>query len=161
MSVSPDDVRWHLSRILAEEAQLLAELAAVLEQETDILRGDDSEAIQRIGSNRHRCVDRLSQLGVERMDSGRMLSFGADAAGLDKLFDWADPSRALRARWAVNLKLARSCKALNDKNGAIVAAKLDRVQKLLGHLRGSKPAPVYNSKASRYSSFGLRNLGVA
>jgi|HubBroStandDraft_1064217.scaffolds.fasta_scaffold17545_3 flagellar biosynthesis/type III secretory pathway chaperone len=161
MSVSRSDVQRHLSRILAEEAQLLAELESVLEKETDIVSGDDAEAIQRIGSNRHQCVERLSQLGVERIDTGRMLSFGADATGLSKLFDWADPSRSLRARWAVNLELARRCKALNDKNGAIVAAKLDRVQKLLGHLRGSKPPPVYNSKASRYTSLGVRNLGVA
>jgi flagellar biosynthesis/type III secretory pathway chaperone len=161
MSVSRTDVQRHLSRILAEEAQLLAELESVLEKETDILRGDDAEAIAGIGSNRHQCVERLGRLGVERTDTGRMLSFGSDATGLNQLFDWADPSRALRARWAVNLELARRCKALNDRNGAIVAAKLDRVQKLLTHLRGSKPPPVYTSKASRYSSLGLRNLGVA
>jgi flagellar biosynthesis/type III secretory pathway chaperone len=90
-----------------------------------------------------------------------MLSFGADAAGLDKLLNWADPTRSLRTRWVTNLELARRCKAINDRNGAIVAAKLDRVQKLLGHLRGSKPAPVYTSKASRYASLGVRSLGVA
>jgi flagella synthesis protein FlgN len=161
MSVSRSDVQQHLSRILAEEAQLLAELESVLATETDILRGDDAEAIQNIGNNRHRCIDRLSRLGIERMDTGRMLSFGADAAGLNQLFDWADPSRALRARWTRNLELAGRCKSLNDRNGAIVAAKLDRVQKLLGHLRGSKPPPVYSSKASRYTSLGLRSLGVA
>ncbi|HWW20387.1 MAG TPA: flagellar protein FlgN [Steroidobacteraceae bacterium] len=161
MSVSRDDVRQHLSRILAEEAQLLAELESVLERETDILVGDDAQAIQNIGSNRHRCVDALSRLGVERTDTGRMLCFGADATGLDQLFEWADPSKALHARWSVNLELARRCKAINDKNGAIVAAKLNRVQKLLGQLRGVNPAPVYSSRASRYASLGLRNLGVA
>jgi flagellar biosynthesis/type III secretory pathway chaperone len=161
MSVARGDVQQHLSRILAEEAQLLADLESVLERETDILCGEDAEAIQRIGSNRHHCVDRLSQLSVERIQTGRMLSFGSDRAGLDKLFDWADPSTALRSKWSRNLELARRCKALNDKNGAIVAAKLDRVQKLLGQLRGASPPPVYSSKASRYASLGLRNLGVA
>jgi flagellar biosynthesis/type III secretory pathway chaperone len=161
MSVSRVDVQQHLSRILAEEAQLLSELESVLQLETDIVGGNDAEAIQNVGSNRHRCVDALSRLGVERMETGRMLSFGDDATGLNKLFDWADPSRALRARWSVNLELARRCKAINDRNGAIVAAKLDRVQKLLGHLRGVNPAPVYSSRASRYVNLGVRNLGVA
>lgn len=161
MSVSRGDVQQHLGRILTEEAQLLAELESVLAQETDVLRGDDAEAIQNIGNNRHRCVDALSRLGVERTETGRMLSFGTDATGLTKLFDWADPSRTLQARWNVNLELARRCKAINDKNGAIVAAKLDRVQKLLGNLRGVNPAPVYSSRASRYASLGARNLGVA
>jgi flagellar biosynthesis/type III secretory pathway chaperone len=161
MSVSHVDVQQHLSRILAEEAQLLAELESVLERETAIVRGDDAEAIQRIGSNRHHCVDALSRLGVERTQTSRMLSFGTDLTGLEKLFDWADPSQRLRAKWTVNLELARRCKAINDRNGAIVAAKLNRVQKLLGHLRGANQAPVYNSRASRYASLGLRNLGVA
>jgi flagellar biosynthesis/type III secretory pathway chaperone len=161
MSVSRVDVQQHLSRILAEEAQLLAELESVLERETDILRGDDALAIQRIGSNRHHCVDALSRLGLERTETGRMLSFGSDRAGLEKLFEWADPSQKLRAKWSANLELARLCKATNDRNGAIVAAKLDRVQKLLGHLRGANQTPVYNSRASRYASLGPRNLGIA
>jgi flagellar biosynthesis/type III secretory pathway chaperone len=161
MSVERSDVQQHLNRILVEEAQLLSELQTVLEQETDILCGDDAEAIQRIGSNRHRCVDRLSGLGVERNDASRMLSFGTDRVGLEKMFDWADPSGALRARWSSNLELARRCKSFNDKNGAIVAAKLNRVQQLLGKLRGASPPPVYSVRASRYSNLKPRDLGRA
>jgi flagellar biosynthesis/type III secretory pathway chaperone len=161
MSVARTDMQQQLGRILAEESQLLIELQTVLEQETKILCGEDSEAIARIGSNRHRCVDRLSQLGIERLDASRMLSFGTDRIGLEKLHDWADPSRRLRTSWSSNLELARRCKALNDKNGAIVAAKLGRVQKLLGHLRGSTAPPVYSAKVSRYGNLGPRDLGRA
>jgi flagellar biosynthesis protein FlgN len=161
MSIDRGNVHQHLNSLLSEEAQLLVELETVLERETDIVRGEDTEAIQSIGSNRHRCVDRLSRIGVERTDSARMLSFGADQAGMEKLFDWADPSTALRAKWRANLELARRCKALNDKNGAIVAAKLDRVQQLLSKLRGSTAPPVYGPKVSRYGKLGPRELGYA
>jgi flagellar biosynthesis/type III secretory pathway chaperone len=161
MSIDRNDVRRHLESLLSEEAQLLIELEAVLEQETDIVRGDDTDAIQRIGSNRHRCVDRLSRIGVERTDTVRMLCFSIDRTGMDKLIDWADPTAALRVRWRANLELAHRCKALNDKNGAIVAAKLDRVQQLLGKLRGSTAPPVYSPKGSRYGSLGPRALGCA
>lgn len=161
MSIDRSDVRQHLERLLAEEAQLLVELKTVLEQETDIVRGDDTDAIQRIGSNRHRCVDRLSRIGVERTDTGRMLSFGSDRAGMEKLLDWVDPTAALRSRWLANLELARRCKALNDRNGAIVAAKLDRVQQLLGKLRGATAPSVYGPKGSRYGGLGPRELGRA
>jgi len=161
MSVTRTDVQQQLGRILAEESQLLSELQQVLERETNILCGEDPEAIARIGSNRHRCVDRLSQLGVERLDACRMLSYGNDRTGLSKLHDWADPSGRLRNSWTSNLQLAGRCKALNDKNGAIVAAKLGRVKKLLGHLRGSNPPPVYSAKASRYGNLGPRDLGRA
>jgi flagellar biosynthesis/type III secretory pathway chaperone len=161
MSVAPHEVRTHLSRILVEEAQLLIELHAVLEQETAVVTGEDPDAIARIGSNRHRCVNRLAQLASERADTGRMLSFGNDGAGLAKLFDWADPSATLRAKWNANLELARRCKSINDRNGAIVVAKLDRVQKLLGKLRGATPSPVYSARGSRYGNLGARDFGRA
>jgi flagellar biosynthesis/type III secretory pathway chaperone len=161
MSVERHDVHTHLTRILAEEARLLSELQGVLEQETEVVSGDDAEAIQRIGSNRHRCVERLAQLAAERSDTGRMLSFGSDGPGLARLIDWADPSAALRAQWRINLDLARRCQAINDKNGAIVTAKLERVRQLLGKLRGATAPPVYNAKGARYGSLGARDFGRA
>lgn len=161
MSVARDEVHQLLSRLMTEEAQLLNELHAVLLQETAVVSGDDAEAIERIGSSRHRCIDGLSRLAAERSDTGRMLSFGSDGAGLAQLFDWADPTAALRAKWSSNLDLARQCKSVNDRNGAIVAAKLDRVQKLLGKLRGSTPPPVYSAKGARYGTLSPRELGCA
>jgi flagellar biosynthesis protein FlgN len=161
MNHERQEVQQHLSRLLTEESQLLVQLQVVLEHETAIVSGEDADAIARIGSNRQNCVDALSRLGQERNDTSRMLSFGADQDGLNQMFDWADPSRALRARWVNNLALARQCKALNDRNGAIVAAKLGHVRQLLQNLRGTSAPAVYSPRASRYSSLGSRELGWA
>ena len=161
MSVQPRDVHQTLTRILTEEAGLLGELETILQQETEVLRGEDAAAIQRIGGNRHRCVDTLSRLDAERADTCRMLSFGSGRGALDRLYAWADPSAGLQAKWSSNLECARRCKTLNDKNGAIVAAKLNRVQQLLGKLRGNSTPPVYSSKGARYGAMGLRDLGSA
>jgi len=161
MSVQPRDVQQHLLRILTEESRLLGELEPVLRQETDILRGDDSTAIERIGGSRHRYIEALARLEGERADACRMLSFGNGRAALERLFGWADPSGALHRQWSVNLELAGRCKAINDQNGAIVAAKLGRVQQLLGKLRGAAPPPVYNARGSRYGGLGARDLGCA
>jgi flagellar biosynthesis/type III secretory pathway chaperone len=161
MTVQRRDVHEHLTRILSEEARLLGEFEAVLRQETQVLRGEDTQAIQRIGGNRQRYVDALTRLDAERADTCRMFSFGSGRGALDRLFEWADPSAALRLKWSSNLDLARRCKALNDQNGAIVAAKLGRVQQLLGKLRGASPPPVYTAKGARYGNLGLRDLGRA
>jgi flagellar biosynthesis/type III secretory pathway chaperone len=161
MSVQRTDVYQHLTRILAEEARLLGEFETVLQQETDIVRGEDAQAIQRIGENRHRYVAALTALDGERADTCRMFSFGTGRGALERLFEWADPSAALRRQWTSNLELAGRCKAVNDQNGAIVAAKLGRVQQLLGKLRGASPPPVYSAKGARYGNLGLRNLGRA
>jgi flagellar biosynthesis/type III secretory pathway chaperone len=161
MSVQRSDVHQHLTRVLAEESRLLGEFEIVLRQETDVLHGDDAEAIQRIGANRQRYVDELTRLDAERADSCRMFSFGDGRGGLERLFEWADPSAALKLKWLSNLEIARRCKAINDQNGAIVAAKLGRVQQLLGKLRGATPPPVYSAKVARYANLGPRNLGRA
>jgi flagellar biosynthesis/type III secretory pathway chaperone len=161
MSVQRNDVHEHLIRVLADEGRLLGELEAVLLQETDVLRGEDAQAIARIGDSRHRYIDTLSKLDAERSAACRMLSFGNDRSALDRLLEWADPSGGLRAQWSTNLVLARRCKAINDQNGAIVAAKLGRVQQLLGNLRGVSAPPVYSARGARYGNLGLRELGSA
>jgi flagella synthesis protein FlgN len=161
MSVQRPNVQQHLRRILDEEAQLLVELELVLQRETEILRGEDNDAIQNIGANRQRCVDRLTRLDAERADSCRMLSFGSGPGALEKLLAWADQGGVLRAQWSANLEVVRRCKRLNDQNGAIVGARLHRVQQLLGKLRGSSPSPVYSPRGTRYGSLGPRELGRA
>jgi flagella synthesis protein FlgN len=161
MTVQRDDVHQTLTRILSEEAGLLGELESILQRETEVLCGEDAAAIQRIGGNRHRCVDTLSRLDAERTDTCRMLSFGSGRGALDRLYAWADPSAQLQTQWSSNLERARRCKTLNDKNGAIVAAKLNRVQQLLGKLRGTSPPPVYSARGARYGNMGLRDLGSA
>lgn len=159
--VRPEQIQPHLQRILGEEAHLLAELQGLLERETTILQGDDVAAIQNIGSERHRCVERLTQLDAERADSCRLLSFGRGAAAVEKLFGWCDGSGALQRQWLSNLQLARRCKELNDRNGAIVTVKLGHIQQLLGKLRGTPAPAVYGPKAARFGALAPRDLGRA
>ena len=161
MSVQRDDVRQHLSHVLTEEGRLLGEFEQVLRRETEILRGDDADAIAKIGDSRHRYVNSLSGLESERAATCRMLSFGNGPAALDQLLDWADPSGSLKSRWSHNLELARRCKSINDGNGAIVSAQLGRVQRMLGQLRGAGAPPVYSARGARYGNLGYRDLGRA
>ncbi|HEY2418490.1 MAG TPA: flagellar protein FlgN [Steroidobacteraceae bacterium] len=161
MSVRPGDILKYLNRILAEEARLLGEFERVLRQETEIVRGEDTAAIERIGDQRHSYVDTLTRLDAERAEACRMFSFGNGRDALERLFQWADSSGALQRQWLTNLELARRCKNANDQNGAIVAAKLGRVQQLLGKLRGASAPPVYSAKGARYGDLGLRDLGRA
>jgi flagellar biosynthesis protein FlgN len=161
MTLQRADVHQHLSRILEEESRLLSELETLLQEETAILAGQDIEAIAHIGSRRQRCIDVLTRLDAERTDSCRMLSFGQGRGALTKLYGWCDPSGALEAQWLANLKIARRCQRLNDTNGAIVTARLSRVQQLLMVVRGTSPPPVYSARGSRYGALGTRNLGRA
>ena len=161
MSVERAEVYQHLDHILSEEGRLLAELEQLLQQETQSLQSDDLVAIARIGSARHRCVELLTRLDGERLDSCRMLSFGTGRGALEKLFQWADPSEQLQVRWRSNLEIARRCKEHNDRNGAIVSVKLGRVRRLLAKLRGTPSVPVYGRSGARQGPLAGRDLGRA
>jgi flagellar biosynthesis/type III secretory pathway chaperone len=160
--VRPADVQRHIERILHEEARLLGDLEQLLRSEAEILRGDDVDAIERIGSSRHQCIDALTGLEAERADTCRLLACGSGREGFDKLLDWCDPARSLHARWHANLDIARRCKDLNDRNGAVVTARLNRVQQLLATLRGTSPSGTYGPRAAAgAAALGYRDLGCA
>jgi flagellar biosynthesis protein FlgN len=161
MTLQRADIQRHLNRIVDDETRLLSELQALLHDEAAILVRNDMEAISRIGSTRQQCIDALTRLEVERADTCRMLSFGQGGGALTSLYGWCDPSGALTSKWLANLAIARQCKQLNDTNGAVVTAKLSRVQQLLMAIRGASAPPVYSARASRYGALGTRDLGRA
>jgi len=161
MTLERADVRSLLSRILDEESQLLGELETLLREETAILKSDDVDAIARIGSTRQHCIDALTRLDAERTDTCRMLSFGQGRGAVSKLYGWCDPVGALESRWLSNLNIARRCQRLNDTNGAVVTARLSRVQQLLMAIRGTAAPPVYSARGSRHGVLGMRDLGRA
>ena len=150
-----------LQRLLTEESGGLSELEALLTRETQVLQGEDVTAIHNIGSERHRCVERLTRLDAERTDMCRMLSFGDGVGALETLLSWADPQGQLQQQWQSNLDTARRCREINDRNGAIVAVKLGRVQQRLAVLRGSPLPAVYGPKPLRHAALAARDLGSA
>jgi len=161
MTLQRDDVHALLRRILDEESRLLSELAQLLDNESRIVSGDDIEAIAAIGSTRQRCIAALTRLDAERNDACRMLSFGSGPAAIARIYQWCDVGGALNARWLANLELARRCQKLNDRNGAVVTARLSRVQQLLMQIRGKNAPPVYSARGSRFNALGSRDLGRA
>ena len=161
MAVQPDDVRTHAAALITEEATLLARLESLLAHESTVLRGNDTAAIERIGANRHDCTASLSRLATERDHSCRLLSYQPGRAGFERLLQWCDATGNLAQRWRSNLDHARRCRDLNDRNGALVAVKLNHVQTMLGALRGEVAEPVYTLQPRPMAGFATRELGVA
>jgi flagella synthesis protein FlgN len=162
MGVQASDVRRHLERVLGDETRLLGELEQLLARESDVVRGTDATAIENIGGTRHQCVSALTRLDAERMESCRMLSYPANRDGFERLLAWCDPGHELRGRWQRNLQVARRCKDLNDRNGAVVALKLGQVRQLLSTLRGgTASSQTYGRQGARFEGFQRRELGQA
>lgn len=161
MSVRPADIRAHVQRLLGEEQLNLKHLHELLLRESEVLRGDDVAAIERIGAERHECTSNLTRLEAERRELCRMLSHEPGRDGFDQLLRWCDASGDLRRQWLDNLSVARLCKEHNDRNGVVVSVRLSHVQKLLTAIRGGSLSPVYAPQSRSTAAFVPREIGRA
>ena len=156
-------VAEHMRDLLGQESVLLSELEALLEQESAALRADDLEDIEHAGRERQRCVDALMSIDTERRLACRMMGLGEDSRQFEQLLDQCDHTGALKSRWHAGLEIAARCKDRNERNGAVVAAKLRRVEALLMTVRGGQNhvAPVYGAGGQRNVTSRGYELGCA
>jgi len=133
--------REHLERLLAEEAASLTRLETLLDQEHELLLTNQIDALDRTGQARQQCVGDLMRIEDERRSLCRMMNLPADLSGLERLMRWCDPTHSLPSRWADCAERATRCRCLNDRNGALVTARLKNIEGLLGVLTGRTGEP--------------------
>lgn len=136
MHMDPRICHEHLAKLLGEEFATLAALEEILEREHAVLLKNDTESLQQSAEARQRRYGALVRIDDERRSLCRSLGYSADLQGLEKLLLWCDPAGALQQRWGECAERAARCRKINDRNGALVAARLTRVQGLLGALTG-------------------------
>jgi flagellar biosynthesis/type III secretory pathway chaperone len=141
--------REHLEKLISEESNALTRLEALLDQEHAILLSNDVDELDRTGDARQGCIGELIRIEDERRTLCRMLNVPADVQGLDRLLAWCDPSNQLKRRWANCAERATRCRELNDRNGALVTARLKRVEGMLDVITGRTHQPkVYGKQGS-------------
>ena len=151
--MDPKVCREHLDRLLDEEIGTLRRLEVLLDTEHEYLLANDIEELDRAGDARQECVGQLLRIEDERRTLCRMMNLPIDAAGIERLLTWCDPSRNLQRRWAECANLATDCRNRNDRNGALVNVRLKRVEGMLDVLTGRSNQPkVYGSKGGYESS---------
>ncbi len=150
------------SRLIADERALLERFEHLLGREAAALRTDDVAAIEDAGAARQECSSELLRLDEERRSACRMLGFGEGRDAFERLLDACDPGGDLVRRWQSSRDVLLRCKDLNDRNGAVVTAKLRRVEALLVTLRGGDSGPrVYGAGGRPGAAASSVRLGVA
>lgn len=144
--------REHLDKLLAEEAAALTRLEGLLDQEHEFLVANDIDQLERASEARQNCVTELLRVEDERRGLCRMLNYSADQFGLEKLFTWCDPSKQLHAKLAASADRATRCRSLNDRNGALVNARMKRVEGLLGVITGRASQPKVYGRTGAYQT---------
>lgn len=146
--MDPGVCREHLEKLLAEETAALAQLETVLDREHELLIANDVDALERAGETRQTLVGTLVRAEDERRSLCRMMNVPPDHQGLERLLAWCDPSRTLKRRWAECAERATRCRQANDRNGALVAARMKRLEGVLEVLTGRAQSKVYGRQGA-------------
>jgi flagellar biosynthesis/type III secretory pathway chaperone len=128
--------REHLATLLREEAQLLADLEALLTEEARVLETSNVQALEATTRARQDRMGALARIEEQRRQLCAMHGFSADRAGLDGLIAWCDSKGDLLSRLRECAERAVHCRDLNDRNGIVVATRLKRVEGMLDTLTG-------------------------
>lgn len=126
----------HLTTLLREESELLAQLEELLAQESRVLETSDIQTLERTTRARQERMGALARIEEQRRSLCAMHGFSADRMGLDGLMAWCDSEGKLLLRLRECAERAMRCRDLNDRNGIIVGARLKRVEGMLDALTG-------------------------
>lgn len=143
--------RERIGKLIAEETAALRELVELLEREHTHLAANDVAALASAVSEHRRSLARIVRADDERLALCRQLGHSPDARGLEGLIRWCDPGGALAAEWARCASVAAQCRALNDRNGALVGARLKHVQARLAALVRERGETVTYGRRGAYS----------
>ncbi len=132
-----------LGRLVDEESKTLAELAELLEREhAALVQNRSVEALEDACEARQICMGTLLRIQDERRGLLRLLDLPDSPTALDSLLASCDADGSLRRRWTATLEQARHCRDLNDRNGALVNARMRRVEAMLNALTGQRIGPI-------------------
>lgn len=137
--MDPGLCRESLATLLSQEVVLLNQLGGLLEHEYLLLVANDVESLEKAMQDRQVVVGQLLQIEEERRSMCRAHGKSSDVAGLKELLAWCDPAAMLRSAMHESAQGAVRCRTLNDKNGALVIARMRRVEGLLGAITGQRP----------------------
>jgi flagellar biosynthesis protein FlgN len=141
--------REALASILTQEVSALAEIAALLDREHALLVANDVDTLDIVMEERQVSVGKLLRSEEERRSLCRMHGREPDAKGIEQLMAWCDPRGTLKSHWTECANGAARCRELNDRNGALVTARMKRVETLLTALTGqSQEATTYSAKGA-------------
>ena len=143
--------RERLARLIHDESKALSELAVLLDREHSYLEANGVASLEGAARERQRCVGRIFRVDEARRALCRDMGRSPDLRGLEELIRWCDPKGTLAGGWAECSAAAGRCRGLNDRNGALVAARLTHVQARLGTLIRSGPEAVTYGPKGAYS----------
>lgn len=159
MSPTPDysAQRQRLLALLVAETQQVRDFVAVLEQERQILSGQDVEPLFALSEEKNRYARLLQQAADTRTVLLAQAGLKHDKAGVETLLGSAD-----NPAWLNYLKAVSDARQLNQNNGKILTERLAHNHQALAILMAHSDQPtVYGPDGSTRTRPGSRLLGTS
>jgi flagellar biosynthesis/type III secretory pathway chaperone len=131
---------------------MLGQLARQLQDEHQFLSDNDVDGLEQAGAARQQTVAQLLRMEDERRALGRQHGRGDGSGDVTALLAWCDPEGTLAPAQSQCAALAGACRAQNERNGALVTARLNRVGGMLDLLSEAPAARTYQPRATRYAA---------
>lgn len=144
--------RAQLARLLTDESALLGQLERQLQAEHELLKGNDVDGLDQAGTARQETIAKLLRIEDERRNLCRAMGRATDRTALAALFAWCDPQGSLAAPQSACAQLAERCRAQNERNGALVTARLKRVTGMLDMIGDGNATRTYQPRATRFAA---------
>ncbi|MDE2263478.1 MAG: flagellar export chaperone FlgN, partial [Gammaproteobacteria bacterium] len=96
--MDPGVCREHLTTLLREESELLAQLEELLARESRVLETSDIQALESTTRARQERMGALARLEEQRRSLCSLHGYSADRTGLEALMAWCDPEGSLLSR---------------------------------------------------------------
>jgi flagellar biosynthesis/type III secretory pathway chaperone len=107
------------------------------------------EGLEQAAGARQNSISSLARLDQDRRNLCRMLGYGTDQLALGAMLKWCDPAATLAAAHATASQQAQLCRDQNDRNGALVNARLNRLSGMLDMMNGGHASPrTYESRGA-------------
>jgi flagellar biosynthesis/type III secretory pathway chaperone len=153
--------REHLAELLREEVELLRQLETLLQDERDVIASGDLKRLQRSTDLRQERMAALARIEAQRNSLCTLHGQGSHPQALQQLLNWCDPHHTLENLVRESRAGALRCRQFNDRNGALVRVRLNRVAERLQALRGGSQGPMttYGPKGALAKARGARVLG--
>ncbi|SDI05422.1 flagella synthesis protein FlgN [Propionivibrio dicarboxylicus] len=122
---------------LQSERDQFAAFVNVLEQEQDILKRGDTEALPKNVDIKDQLAERLGALAMQRNALLQQLGFPADRPGIEAFCANLPAEKYFATLWAEIIALATRAKEINRVSGALVDLRMHFNSQVLGALQGN------------------------
>ena len=150
-------------KLIDAQTEAAGELAAVLEQEYAVLKGDKADGLEAFADSKAPHVEALARLGSEVNAILASAGFAADADGVAAFIqaEDADGEAELEATWQALLQLLGQCHHQNLVNGTVIELRHRSVQHLLTALTGQNGTQTYDLQGKTHSGSIPQSLAKA